>query len=538
MATTLDRLSSDVNSNFMDFLRHVFAALREITHEYNRRADLNLKLETYYHFVEKLENYYDFDKQEAKKPGERMPFDISACKSFATKEIEKAFNENNIKYVLFTNADKTYIITDSDDATRAKVNKVKIEAFKDMSMSPRLTKADLYADNAGRDIVVFNGFTKPQIEEFGAYAQKQGFFYAAMLNEYGTYSIHISKDIVEMPAFDIQKKVNEISAFESHGLEAEMASLYAKRKAAVIDEAIKNQRTMDPTSISAEKTYIIDLANPGHYITMNGNTLTVTKDNKTQIYSDGEHEQRIYNECASMKEGAKISETQFKTMYSQDALNPAARMQFAKDNYALSKAEVNNHLLNSLSTIVTTKGIDFDVSKVVVEKMKEQLKESKDLQDAKLLTTLERMPPSADAVKQMLSTNDALRSGCTNDIALAKVFGNQFNKAVASIVAQQVVVEKTTKDLMKALEAEGKIYCGNMTPETQEIIVKAMNLQDEVSIATAKNIMSMVEKEYSQNKLYDLVRADHIDVKLDDIIEDIGSDTKEQQEYTQDENTI
>ena len=62
-----------------------------------------------------------------------------------------------------------------------------------------MTSADLFADNAGRDIVRFDGFTPTQVAEFDAYAKEAGFLFAAPQNENGTYTIEISKFTAEQP---------------------------------------------------------------------------------------------------------------------------------------------------------------------------------------------------------------------------------------------------------------------------------------------------------------------------------------------------
>lgn len=500
-----DMVGADVERKFMDVIRILFQIFRDFGDKLYDAAKTNDALKTYYKFMDKFEEHYDLNTGELKKPGEKPPFDISKCQSFATKEIMNEFRRAGVDYMMVSHEGLgTVIVTPSDDLTRTRINQIKAEAFIKNSVSARITSADLFADNAGRDIVRFEGFTATQVAEFDAYAKEQGFLFAAPQNENGTYTIEISKFTAEQPALHISEKVNEMISFNSKGMEAELDSLYANRKASIIDNAIAEMRAIDPSKAPDEKIYVVDAKNPTHYIAMSGDAISVSTESATTSVKGQQAEQVFFNETSDMEMPVQVSESQFRAMYAQDALSPAARMQFAKDSYNLTKSQMNSHLLGTMEQRLSEKGIIFDVTKAVTEKMKVALEKSDKEQDKRLLSQIQRTPLTEAQIRAMIENGDSVKSGCINDLSLGRNFNDAFSKAVESIVAEQVMTEKIVKDILKENK---EIDLSNISPEIRASILNTAGIEDPISVAMAEKMMDDISNAIVEPKRPEIVRA-------------------------------
>lgn len=505
MPNITDAVGADVERKFMDLVRILFQMFRDFSNKAYDAASKNDSLQTYYNFMKKLEKHYDLETGEIKEPGKRPPFDVSKCSKFATKEILDACKKARIDCIMVSHERLgTLMVTPSDDETRNRLNAIKTQMLIDNAYSARMTSAELFADNAGRDIVCFEGFTATQVAEFEAYAKEQKFMFAAPQNENGTYTIEVSKFTAEQPAFRISEKIQEMSAFNSKGLEATLDSMYSKRKAMVIDNIIADMRATGSDKAPEEKVYVVDAKNPTHYVAVSGDHLTIASSDATTAVKGEQAEQEFFNEVNDMQMPVHVTESQFKALYAQDALSPEARMKFAKESYSLTKAEMNGHLLSTMEQRLNEKKVDFDLANTVTAKMKNILEQSENAQDKRLLEQMNRVPVTDAQIRSMLENGDSIRSGCTNDISLGRNFNDAFNKAVESIVAEQVKVERTVKDILKESK---EVNLSDITPEQRDNILKSAGIEDAISVAMAEHMMDDISERITNPTRPEMVRA-------------------------------
>ena len=522
MAVVVDSVTGSLNQKMLDVFRVLFQMYRDTIDRMNRTIDLNHSLDTYYDFMDQLQKYYNLETGEYKMPNPNnpyeQPFDISACKTFATKEIQFELEKSGVKSIVVELAGKGHVlITASDEKTRAIVNNVKFKNLQKYSFSPMITSKQLYNDCAGRDVVRFDGFSQAQIDEFTKYAQEKGFYFAAPYNENGTRTIEVSKSVAEQAAFDISGKVNEMSAYTSHGLSAELDALYAKRNAMILDSAISDMRVSGMSNAPREKTYFIDAQNPSHYIVMNGAQMSVANETLTQSIVGDQMEQTFYSETRNMHTPVQLTETQFKAMYGNDILSPDARIKFAKENYNLTKFQINSHLLGSIEQRAMAKGIDYDASTIVVEKMKIGLEKSQNAQDKKLLEQLNKRPPSKEQIKAMLESGDSVKSGCITDFALGKTFNETFKDAVASVVAEQVRNEKMIVDFIQQSQ---NINIYNIDENARQEILNKLQISDEITVAMTEQFLDDIQNGANTPNRMEIIRANNISTEeIENLIE-------------------
>lgn len=521
MAAVVDSVTGSINQKMLDIFRILFQIYRDTISNFNRTIDLNHSLDTYYDFMTKLEKYYDLENSTYKMPNPKnpyeQPFDISICKTFATKEVQRELEKTGVKSMVIEVAGKGhFLITPADEKSRAIVNNVKFETLKKYSFSPMITSKQLYNDCAGRDVVRFEGFSQAQIDEFTKYAQEKGFYFAAPYNENGTRTIEISKIVAEQATFNISEKINEISAYTSQGLSATLDALYAKKNAMILDSAINDLRTSG-SSAPREKTYFIDAQDPSHYVVINGAQMSVANETLTQTIMGDQMEQAFYNELRRMHTPTQFTETQFKAMYGGDVLSADARIKFAQENFNLTKFQMNAHLFGVLEQRATAKGIDFDITKILIEKMKIGLEKSQNAQDKKLLEQITKMPPTIEQVKEMLETGDSVKSGCITDFALGKSFNETFKGALASVVAEQVRNEKMIIDFLKESKT---INIYDLNEEARKQVIAELGITDTLTLAMTEHFMDDIQISATTPNKMEIIRADNISTEeIENLIE-------------------
>lgn len=522
MAMVVDSVTGSLNQKMLDIFRILFQLYRDTIDKFNRTIDLNHSLDTYYDFINRLEKYYDFNTGVYKMPNPQnpyeQPFDISICKTFATKEIQRELENAGVKSMVLEIAGKGHIlITPSDEKTRAIVNKIKFETLMKYSVAPMITSKQLYNDCAGRDIVRFEGLSDAQIDEFVKYAQEKGFYFSAPFNENGTRTIEVSKIVAEQAVFDVSGKINEMRAYTSHGLNAELNALYAKRNSMILDSAINDMRASGMTNVPKEKTYFIDAQDPSHYVVINGAQMSVANETLTQTIAEDQQEQAFYTNLRQMHTPIQLTETQFKAMYGGDVLSSDARIKFAQENYNITKFQMNAHLFGMIEQRAISKGVNFDIATFMIDKMKIGLEKSQDAQDKKLLEQLNKKPPSKEQIRQMLETGDAVKSGCVTDFALGKSFNDVFKAALKSVVAEQVRNEKMVIDFLKENE---NIDISSIDKNTKEQIVETLGITDGLTIALTEHFLDDIQTSAGESGRMEIIRADNTTTEeIENIIE-------------------
>lgn len=527
MASLIDITNSAIERKKDEFLRILIQAIAQWKKEHFKTAVLNEELEGYRKFENSVKAVADIDSGKW-KPGmgpDSIPYNICTCKDFATKDMVERLKRENVEVLEFQMDNQVKFMV--HDSQMPLFDRVVAQLLKERSNCTIMHKNQF--DKTYSEHVKYTDFDDTKLKAFENYVQGLGdnaFAYAVCTAENGKKDIYIPKSVYNDFALNIDGEIKNIHRLMSGGLLHQQQEMLSQRKSQMIDKLIDDGNLAAVSGMKQKKIYVSSI-DPRQFVEIEGKQITVhTPDRKPQVYQEPFDMDKLGIELYSLGQemNASLDGSRFNTpfvevpkdkfyLFEGGVVSNREKMEYAENERLSSNFSMNKILFNKLEEILENNNCPTNARQLIIDGMKEDLKEEKNAPSEKLLKILNQNKISDAQIKNMFETGSCVEAGIGIDISSAglfdKTFEDSLSKMIQFVTAEEHAIRNKIGDV------------NDRTIDGTELLKNGVSQQ----------MIEECKKEFTVDPLYAGISDAVIQNALNDI-RDVANDINERDMYS------